>query len=97
MGGDTNLGEVVVSEAQLRARIAELGDQITADYSGRPPLLVGVLKGAFVFMSDLARSIRLPVEFDFMAVASYGSATKTSGIVRIVQDLDLDLSDRHVI
>jgi hypoxanthine phosphoribosyltransferase len=95
--GDPNLGDVVVSEAQLRERIAELGGQITADYAGRPPLLVGVLKGAFVFMSDLARSIRLPVEFDFMAVASYGSATKTSGIVRIVKDLDLDLSDRHVI
>jgi hypoxanthine phosphoribosyltransferase len=95
--GDANLGDVVVSEAQLRERIAELGRQITADYAGRPPLLVGVLKGAFVFMSDLARSIRLPVEFDFMAVASYGSATKTSGIVRIVKDLDLDLSDRHVI
>ena len=94
---DANLGEVVVTEAALRARIVELGEQITADYAGRPPLLVGVLKGAFVFMSDLARSIRLPVEFDFMAVASYGSATKTSGIVRIVKDLDLDLTDRHVI
>jgi len=68
---------------------------ITSDYAGRPPLLVGVLKGAFVFMSDLARSIRLPVEFDFMAVASYGSATKTSGIVRIVKDLDLSLDFYH--
>src|SRR5207302_3681797 len=61
------------------------------------PLLVGVLKGAFVFMSDLARQIDLPVEVDFMAVASYGSSTKTSGIVRIVKDLDLDLVDRHVL
>ena len=93
----TGVGDVVVGEDELRARIAELGEQITADYAARPPLLVGVLKGAFVFMSDLARTIRLPVEFDFMAVASYGRATKTSGIVRIVKDLDLDLSDRHVI
>jgi hypoxanthine phosphoribosyltransferase len=94
---DPRLGEIVVSEADLQARIAELGRQITDDYAGRSPLLVGVLKGAFVFMSDLARAIDLPVEFDFMAVSSYGSATKTSGVVRIVKDLDLDLSGRHVI
>ncbi|MEA3078508.1 MAG: hypoxanthine phosphoribosyltransferase [Actinomycetota bacterium] len=94
---DPNLGEVVVSAEDLRRRIAELGAEITADYHGRPPLLVGVLKGAFVFMSDLAREIDLPVEFDFMAVSSYGSATRTSGVVRIVKDLDLDLSGRHVI
>ena len=94
---DPNLGEVVVSEAALQQRIAELGAQITDDYAGRSPLLVGVLKGAFVFMSDLARAIALPVEFDFMAVSSYGSATKTSGVVRIVKDLDIDLSGRHVI
>ncbi|MDQ3758273.1 MAG: hypoxanthine phosphoribosyltransferase [Actinomycetota bacterium] len=94
---DPNLGDIVVSEDALQQRIAELGRQITADYEGRPPLLVGVLKGAFLFMSDLARHIRLPVEFDFMAISSYGSATKTSGVVRIVKDLDLDLSDRHVL
>ena len=95
--GKEPLGRVVVTEAQLRARIAQLGAAITEDYAGRAPLLVGVLKGAFVFMSDLARCIDLPVEFDFMAVSSYGSATKTSGIVRIVKDLDLDLSGRDVI
>jgi hypoxanthine phosphoribosyltransferase len=94
---DSHLGDIVVSEAALQQRIAELGAQITEDYAGRSPLLVGVLKGAFVFMSDLARAIALPVEFDFMAVSSYGSATKTSGVVRIVKDLDLDLSGRHVI
>jgi hypoxanthine phosphoribosyltransferase len=94
---DPNLGDVVVSEDQLQERIAALGKQITADYAGRAPLLVGVLKGAFVFMSDLARAIDLPVEFDFMAVSSYGSATKTSGVVRIVKDLDLDLAGRHVL
>jgi hypoxanthine phosphoribosyltransferase len=99
---DPHIGPVVVTEEQLRARVAELGKEITADYSDRTradraPLLVGVLKGAFLFMSDLARAIDLPVEFDFMAVSSYGSATKTSGVVRIVKDLDLDLTDRHVI
>jgi hypoxanthine phosphoribosyltransferase len=94
---DPHLGPIVVGEDELQARIAELGKQITADYDGNAPLLVGVLKGAFVFMSDLARAISLPVEFDFMAVSSYGSATKTSGVVRIVKDLDLDLSGRHVL
>jgi hypoxanthine phosphoribosyltransferase len=91
------LGRVLVAEADLQARVTELGREISADYAGRPPLLVGVLKGAFVFMSDLARSIDLPVEFDFMAVSSYGSATRTSGVVRILKDLDLDLTGRHVL
>jgi hypoxanthine phosphoribosyltransferase len=92
------VGDVVVSEEQLRTRIAELGAEITADYADcPPPLLVGVLKGAFMFMSDLSRAIDLPVDVDFMAVSSYGSATKTSGVVRIVKDLDVDLVDRHVL
>ncbi|HSS11310.1 MAG TPA: hypoxanthine phosphoribosyltransferase [Acidimicrobiales bacterium] len=94
---DPRLGPTVVSEVDLQGRIAELGQQITGDYRGRVPLLVGVLKGAFVFMSDLARAIDLPVEFDFMAIASYGTATRTSGVVRIVKDLDLDLTSRHVL
>lgn len=94
---DPAIGDTIVPEDKLQARIAELGEQITADYAGRPPLLVGVLKGAFMFMADLARSIALPVEFDFMAVSSYGSATKSSGVVRIVKDLDIDLSGRHVL
>jgi hypoxanthine phosphoribosyltransferase len=94
---DLDLGRVVVPEDVLLERVSQLGDDITADYQGRPPLLVGVLKGAFVFMSDLARAIRQPVEIDFMAVASYGSATTTSGVVRIVKDLDLDLTGRHVL
>jgi hypoxanthine phosphoribosyltransferase len=85
--GDPHVGEGVVSCDQLAARVAELGADITADYAGRPPLLVGVLKGAFMFMSDLSRAIDLPVECDFMAVASYGTATKTSGVVRIVKDI----------
>jgi hypoxanthine phosphoribosyltransferase len=91
------LARIVVSEEQLQNRIRELGKAITADYEGRPPLLVGVLKGAFVFMADLARAIDLEVEFDFMAVASYGAATKSSGVVRIVKDLDADLTNRDVL
>src|SRR6478672_8450632 len=94
---DPALGPVVVSADQIASRITELGKQITDDYAGRSPLLVGVLKGAFVFMSDLSRAIDLPVEFDFMAVSSYGNTTKSSGVVRIVKDLDLDLSGRHVL
>jgi hypoxanthine phosphoribosyltransferase len=94
---DPLIGPVVVGEDELRARIAELGKEITADYEGRSVLLVGVLKGAFMFMTDLARELALPVEVDFMAVSSYGSATKTSGVVRIVKDLDLDLTGRHVL
>ena len=91
------LGKLVVTEDDLQSRVAALGKEITADYADRPPLLVGVLKGAFLFMSDLARHIDLPVELDFMAVSSYGSATKTSGVVRIIKDLDTDLTDRHVL
>jgi hypoxanthine phosphoribosyltransferase len=91
------LGEVVVSEQQIRERIAELGAQISADYRDDPPLLVCVLKGAFVFLADLARAIRLPVEVDFMAVSSYGASTRSSGVVRIVKDLDIDLAGRRVI
>jgi hypoxanthine phosphoribosyltransferase len=94
---DPLIGPVVVSEADLARRVTELGDQIAVDYADRPPLLVGVLKGAFVFMSDLARAIRLPVEVDVMAVASYGTGTSTSGVVRIVKDLDTDLTGRDVL
>ena len=82
---------------RLAARVAELGAQITADYADEPPLLVAVLKGAMLFMSDLCRAIELPVDVDFMAVSSYGSATKTSGVVRIVKDLDSELEGRHVL
>jgi hypoxanthine phosphoribosyltransferase len=94
---DDALGAVVIPEDKIRARIAELGEQITADYAGRPPLMICVLKGAFVFLADLVREIRLPIEVDFMAVSSYGASTRSSGVVRIVKDLDIDLTDRHVV
>jgi hypoxanthine phosphoribosyltransferase len=94
---DEHVGRVVVSETDLQAKIAELGARITEDYADNPPILVGVLKGAFMFMADLARAVALPVEFDFMAVSSYGSATRTSGVVRILKDLEIDLGDRDVL
>jgi hypoxanthine phosphoribosyltransferase len=94
---DPALGRVVLSVEQIAKRVAELGEAITRDYTDRPPLLVGVLKGAFVFLADIARKIELPLELDFMAVSSYGRATKTSGVVRILKDLDIDLTGRHVI
>ena len=94
---EPDVGPVLVDAERLAARVAELGAQITADYADEPPLLVAVLKGAMLFMSDLCRAIALPVDVDFMAVSSYGSATKTSGVVRIVKDLDSELDGRHVL
>ena len=94
---ESDVGPVLVDAVRLKTRVAELGEQITADYADEPPLLVAVLKGAMLFMSDLCRAIQLPVDVDFMAVSSYGSATKTSGVVRIVKDLDCELNDRHVL
>lgn len=91
------VGPVLLSAGEIAARVAELGAAVTADYAADPPLLVGVLKGAMTFMSDLCRVIELPVDLDFMAVSSYGSATRTSGVVRIVKDLDAELTGRHVL
>ena len=91
------IGEILLTEEMLQDKIAELAKRITEDYRDRDLLLVGVLKGAFILMSDLARQIALPLEFDFMAVSSYGSATRTSGVVRILKDLDFEISGRHVL
>jgi hypoxanthine phosphoribosyltransferase len=92
-----DIEQVLITHSQIQGKIAELGEQITADYAGLDLLLIGVLKGAFVFMADLSRHIRLPMEFDFMAVSSYGAATQTSGVVRILKDLDHEILDRHVL
>ena len=92
-----DIAEVLITEEQIQEKISHLAKQITDDYRGKDLLLVGVLKGAFVFMSDLARQIRLPIEFDFMAVSSYGTATKSSGVVRILKDLDYEISGRDVL
>ncbi|MEX2588170.1 MAG: hypoxanthine phosphoribosyltransferase [Actinomycetota bacterium] len=93
----TGARRVLISEEQIQQRIKELAEQITADYEGKDVVLVGVLKGAFMLMSDLARLIQLPAEFDFMAVSSYGTATQTSGVVRILKDLDHEITDRNVL
>ena len=95
MGAD--LKEVLIRADRLLARVAQLAAQIDADYAGRELLLVGVLKGAVMIMADLARAMRLPVEMDWMAVSSYGSATRSSGVVRILKDLDTDIQGRHVL
>jgi hypoxanthine phosphoribosyltransferase len=94
---DASVGEILVQPDDLARRVRELGAQITADYAGRDLLLVGVLKGAVFFLSDLMRHIAVPCEVDFMAVASYGSATDSSGVVRILKDLDVALEGRHVL
>jgi hypoxanthine phosphoribosyltransferase len=96
-GYDGDIGKVLVTREQLQDKLRELGDQITKEYEGRDLLLVAVLKGAFMVMADLARHIHLPVDFDFMAVASYGAATQTSGVVRILKDLDRDIEGRNVL
>lgn len=94
---EEDIDRIVIGEQELQDKLRELGEQITEDYAGRELLLIGVLKGAFVLMADLSRHIRLPLEVDFMAVASYGAATKTSGVVRILKDLDHDLEGRDVL
>jgi hypoxanthine phosphoribosyltransferase len=94
---EDDIEKVLISAEEIQATVRSLGDRITEDYAGRDLLLVGVLKGAFVMMGDLSRHIRLPLEFDFMAVSSYGAATKTSGVVRILKDLDHEIEGRNVL
>ncbi|VAW08367.1 Hypoxanthine-guanine phosphoribosyltransferase [hydrothermal vent metagenome] len=91
------IGKELISAKEIDEKLAEMGAAITQDYRGKNLLLIGILKGAFVVMADLARYIDLPVEFDFMAISSYGSATKSSGVVRILKDLDQEIADRHVL
>ena len=89
--------EILIEESTLQARIGELGDEISSDYHGRDLLLIGVLKGAVFFMSDLMRRLTVPCEIDFMAISSYGAATDSSGVVRILKDLDINIEGRHVL
>jgi hypoxanthine phosphoribosyltransferase len=93
----SDIEKVLISADEIQGKLAEMGSRITQDYAGSSLLLVGVLKGAFVVMADLARYVHLPLEFDFMAVSSYGAATKTSGVVRILKDLDHELEGRDVL
>ncbi len=94
---DPSIGDTLVPEDALRARIAELGVEISRDYEGRDLFMVGVLKGAVLFIADLMRELTVPCEIDFMAVSSYGSETDSSGVVRILKDLDASIEDREVL
>jgi hypoxanthine phosphoribosyltransferase len=91
------VSEVLIDEERLRARVAELGEEISADYAGRELLLIGVLKGAVFFMADLMRNVTVPCEVDFMAISSYGASTDSSGVVRILKDLDINIEGRDVL
>jgi len=91
------VGEVLIDADALRARIAELGEELSAAYDGRDLLLIGVLKGAVFFMADLMRQLTVPCEVDFMAISSYGAQTDSSGVVRILKDLDINIEGRHVL
>jgi hypoxanthine phosphoribosyltransferase len=88
---------VLLTEDQIRHRVIELGERITRDYADDPPILVNVLKGGVIFLADLIRAISLPVEIDFMEVSSYGDATSSSGVVRILEDLSQNVTGRHVL
>ena len=94
---DADMAEILISEDQLATRVADLGAQITQDYAGKRLLLIGVLKGAVLFLVDLARHIKLPLEIDFMAVSSYGASTQSSGIVRILKDLEASVEGQHIL
>jgi hypoxanthine phosphoribosyltransferase len=94
---DPAIGEILVQADELQYRVRQLGEQISADYAGRDLMLIGVLKGAVFFLSDLMRHIDVPCEVDFMAVASYGSSTDSSGVVRILKDLDASIEGRDVL
>ena len=97
-GGLTNdLSQVLLSEAQIAARVGQLGRQLAVDYVERDPLLVGILSGSFPFIADLVRAMNLALEVDFMAVSSYGDRTSSSGVVRILKDLNTSIAGRHVI
>ena len=91
------IGRTLVSAEEIDAKLTEMGAAITRDYEGKSLLMVAILKGAFVVMADLARHVALPVEFDFMAISSYGASTKSSGVVRILKDLDEEIEGRHVL
>jgi hypoxanthine phosphoribosyltransferase len=92
-----DISQVLFDERRIQDRIKELAHQITTDYSNKQPVIISILKGGFVFMADLVRSITIPIEIDFLAISSYGSGTSSSGIVKIKKDIDLDISGRDVI
>lgn len=89
--------EILIGSDEIRNRVKELGSQISRDYAGKELVLVGVLKGGFVFLADLMREITIPVDMDLIAVSSYGAATKSSGVVRILKDIDVNVTGKHVL
>ena len=92
-----DLERVLLTREELHAAVKKLGEKLTEDFSGKNPVMICILKGAVVFFSDLIREVDLPIELDFMSISSYGSSTKSSGVVRILKDLDRDITGRHVI
>ncbi|TXK78254.1 hypoxanthine phosphoribosyltransferase [Paenibacillus sp. N3.4] len=93
----SDIQEVLYSEEQIQNKIKELGEQLSSEYEGKNPLVICVLKGAFIFMADLVKRITVPLELDFMAVSSYGQSTKSSGVVKIIKDLDVPVEGRHIL
>src|SRR5438270_5418066 len=92
-----DITEILITEQEISAKVAELGEQITRDYQGKYLLLLGTLKGAVPFIADLSRAINLPLEIDYMAVASYGNSTESSGVVRILKDLEGPINKKHIL
>ncbi len=91
------IGDIMLSDQEIKERVRELGKKITEDYAGESLIVIGILKGAFIFMSDLIREIDLDIEMDFMEASSYGSGTETSGQVRVKKEPDIDMKNRHVL
>lgn len=92
-----DIQEIVITEQEIQARVSELGAQISADYADKQPLLVGVLRGVFVFMADLVRATTIPIEVDFIGITRFGPSTQTQGVVRFTKDLEINIQDRHVL
>jgi len=92
-----DIGEIVITEEEIQTRVTELGAQISADYAGKRPLLVGVLRGVFMFMADLVRATTIPIEVDFIGITRFGPSTQTQGVVRFTKDLEINIQDRHVL
>lgn len=98
--GETDLDgikQILISKEELNQKVKELGNKISGDYEGKDLILVGVLKGGFVFLADLMRELKIPVEIDFISVSSYGNSSKSSGVVRIIKDIDISITNKHVI
>jgi len=92
-----DIEEVLITREQIREKVKELGEKISNDYKGKDLVLIGVLKGGFVFLADLMREITIPIDMDFISVSSYGASTRSSGVVRIIKDIDINITNKHVL